>query len=102
MNPLNEPTPKWLSTIKTPMIFNAFSVISISSIATAMAFRSSTTPLAWIAIAWIIAMTLWVNWQAKHDPRAMMYGPNEYLEESKLEHQRRMAAMKSSPAKGKQ
>jgi hypothetical protein len=82
---------KWLSAIKTPMIFNAFSVVSVSAIATATAWKAETPAIAWVAIAWIFAMTIWVNWQAKTDPRSMTYGPDEYIEESRLEHQRKMA-----------
>ncbi len=88
-----ETPPKWLSAIKTPMIFNAFAVLSISSIATAMAWKSSTPLLAWVAVGFIVAMTVWVNWQAKRDPRSLMYGPHEYLEESKLEHALKLAAL---------
>jgi hypothetical protein len=91
---MNEAPPRWLSVVKTPMIFNAFAILSISSIATAMAWKSSTPPLAWFAIGFIVVMTAWVNWQAKRDPRALMYGPSEYLEESRLEHERSMETIR--------
>jgi hypothetical protein len=82
--------------IKTPMIFNAFSVVSISSMVTAMAFSSHPPVLAWVGLGWVVVLTVWVNWQAKSDPRAMMYGPNEYLEESRLDHERKMAGIRNS------
>jgi len=75
------------------MAFNVFSVIALSPIATAIAWKDSSSPVAWFAIGWIVALTVWVNWQAKTDPRAMMYGPAEYLEESRLDHERKMAVI---------
>lgn len=92
--PTTEHDGKILSAIKSPMIFNAFSIISIGSIATAAAATGHTYPLEWVAIFWIAGMTVWVNWQSIHDPRALTYGPHEYLEESRLAHQRHMAALR--------
>jgi hypothetical protein len=97
------PTPeqdgKYLSAIKSPMLFNAFSIISVGSIATATAITGHTSTLQWVSIAWIVAMTIWVNWQSIHDPRALTYGPREYLEESRLSHQRHMAALRAQNSK---
>ena len=81
------------------MIFNAFSIISIGSIATASAITGHVPILEWVAVGWIVGMTLWVNWQVAHDPRSLTYGPREYLEESRLAHQRQMAAMRLSSQK---
>jgi hypothetical protein len=81
------------------MIFNAFSIISIGSIATAAAVTGHTSALEWVAICWIAGMTVWINWQSIHDPRALTYGPHEYLEESRLAHQRHMAALRSQKTK---
>jgi hypothetical protein len=92
---------KILSAIKSPMIFNAFSIISIGSIATASAITGHVPILEWVAICWIGGMTVWVNWQAAHDPRSLTYGPHEYLEESRLAHQRQMAAMRLTTQKSK-
>jgi hypothetical protein len=92
---------KILSAIKSPMIFNAFSIISIGSIATASAITGHAPVLEWVAVCWIVGMTLWVNWQAARNPRSLTYGPHEYLEESRLAHQRQMAAMRLSAPKGK-
>ena len=73
---------RWLGVIKTPMIFNAFSVISIGSMVTAMALYGHPSAIAWVGVTWVILLTIWVNWQAKVDPRAMMYWPREYLGKS--------------------
>jgi len=84
------------------MIFNAFSIISIGSIATASAVTGHVTAVEWVAICWIVGMTVWVNWQSIHDPRALTYGPHEYLEESRLAHQRSMAALRTQKNKIKE
>ena len=83
------------------MIFNAFSIISLASIATGTAVSGHMPILTWVVVGWIIGMTIWINWQAAHDPRSLAYGPHEYLEESKLAHQRQMAAMRLSTQKPK-
>ena len=97
--PTPEQNGKLLSAIKSPMISNAFSIISIGSIATAAAVTGHTSALEWVAICWIAGMTVWINWQSIHDPRALTYGPHEYLEESRLAHQRHMAALRSQKTK---
>ena len=83
------------------MIFNAFSIISLGSIATAAAVSGHMPALTWVVVIWIVGMTAWVNWQAVYNPRSLTYGPHEYLEESKLAHQRQMAAMRLTAQKPK-
>lgn len=98
--PTQEQSGKILSAIKSPMIFNAFSIISLASIATATAVTGNVPMLVWVVVVWIVGMTIWVNWQSIHDPRALTYGPHEYLEESRLAHQRHMAAVRTQKPKG--
>ena len=82
---------KWLSVIKTPMIFNAFSIVSIAGIVSVqIAFNPNGSFMSWFGIAWIVGLTVWVNWKASRDPRSLMYGPKEYLEESRMGHERDM------------
>ncbi len=88
------PQREWLGAIKTPMIFNAFSIISLGSIATGATVSGHVPALVWVVVCWIVGMTLWVNWQSIHNPRALAYGPHEYLEESRLGHERQMEAIK--------
>lgn len=97
--PATEQDGKVLSAIKSPMVFNAFSIISLGSIATATAVTGHVPVLVWVVVCWIVGMTIWVNWQSVHDPRALTYGPHEYLEESRLAHQRHMAALRSQTPK---
>jgi hypothetical protein len=81
------------------MVFNAFSIISLGSIATATAVTGHVPVLVWVVVCWIVGMTVWVNWQSVHDPRALTYGSHEYLEESRLAHQRHMAALRAQTPK---
>ena len=75
----SSPQRERLGAIKTPMIFNAFSIISLGSIATGATVSGHVPTLVWFVVSWIIGMTLWVNWMAIHNPCALAYGGHELL-----------------------
>lgn len=75
-------------------MFNAFVIISLSGV---VGVALMTALPEWVKIsclgllfAFAGVLALWVNWVARKDPRSATYGPNEYLEESRLEHERRL------------
>ena len=41
----------------------------------------------------LFGMTWWVNIAMRRHPREISYGPNELLEESRLEHERKMKSL---------
>jgi hypothetical protein len=77
----------WLEAIKNPMIFNAF--------ATLMAFFTVTfahpSLERWCVLGFIAAITISLNVFAAVNPRFLNYGPREYLRESEMAHERRLA-----------
>ena len=79
------------------MVFNAFVIIALAGVVGTVLL--SNLPLevkigsVVFFFAWVLGITVWINRIAKRDPRAVAYGPNEYLEESRLAHEREMAAI---------
>jgi hypothetical protein len=69
------------------MLFNAFAII--------MGFLSlrflSPSAERWYFLGFILAVTVWLNVMALAYPRFLNYGPAEYLRESEMAHERRMA-----------
>jgi hypothetical protein len=78
---------RWLEAIKNPMIFNAFAIL--------MGFLTVTfaphSRERWYFLGFIAAATIWLNVFAAINPRFLNYGPREYLRESEMDHERRMA-----------
>jgi hypothetical protein len=54
-------------------------------------FRMSATGF---YAVWLTGMVLGVYAAYRKDPRGLSYGPNEYIEESRLAHERHMEALK--------
>ena len=73
------------------MIFNAFSILIVGFLVWRTATIQPTPLIVWIGIGFIAAVTIWLNIFAAINPRFLAYGPYEYLRESELEHERRMA-----------
>jgi hypothetical protein len=75
---------KSVGAVRSPLTFNAFSITSIGAVISVSEWSGKTPPIAWAGFAFMVALTGWVNWQAKTDPRSQAYGGSEYVEESKL------------------
>ena len=73
--------------VKSPMTFNAFAISSVGAVVAVSEWSGKTPSIAWAGFAFMVALTVWVNWQAKTDPRSQAYGGTEYLEERKLAKQ---------------
>lgn len=76
------------------MIFNAFAVISLGSIATGAAVTGREPALVWFVVVCIVGMTAWVNWLSIRNPRALGYSGQELLEHSRLEYDHNLAMRK--------
>ena len=100
-----EPTSKTLNAVRSPLVFNALITLLLTSIVGAVLatslpdwFRMSVVGF---YFAWLTAMALWIYMSYRKDPRGLAYGPNEYIEESKLAHERQMEAMRVSAQQSK-
>ena len=82
-----------LEVIKNPMIFNAFAVFALLGLGFCHLERSEW----WAIFIAILAITAWLNIFAAINPRFLAYGPREYLRESEMEHERRMAGKSLIP-----
>jgi hypothetical protein len=94
-----EPTSRILNTIRSPLVFNALLTILIFG-ALAIVTHSDLPPSAKVgtlifAGVWTVCIIVWTSYMAWKNPRALAYGPNEYLQESKLAHAREMARIKN-------
>ena len=47
-----------------------------------------------VSFIWAAGVLGWTYRAYRNDPRGLAYGPNEYLEESRLAHQRHMASVR--------
>jgi hypothetical protein len=88
-------TGKVLNAIRSTLVFNSLVLVIMGTVA--CAGLASNLPI-WAKIALMALfvvglfwMTYWVNVAARRHPREMNYGPHEFLEESRLAHQRKMA-----------
>lgn len=81
-------------------MFNAFVVLSLAGVVGSVLFSNLPQEIKIGSVAffflWVLGITVWINRIAQKDPRSIAYGPNEYLEESRLAHERQMAAMRSA------
>jgi len=76
-------------------VFNALMVILLGSVALGIAFTNLPD---WVRIGMIgvfLAVLLWMIWwintAMRRHPRELSYGPSEFLEESRLAHERKMS-----------
>ena len=86
---------KILVAVRNPMIFNALSILVVAGVLSAILYSDLTTAkivFAALGLAFIAAITIWLNYFAWENPRFLAYGPREYIRESELEHERKMAA----------
>jgi hypothetical protein len=88
-----------LKAIRNPMIFNAFSIAAMSLLVYGcvhLDLNSIRGAFLGVNVLFIIAVTGWLNFFAWKNPRFLAYGPDEYLRESELEHERGMAGASGS------
>jgi hypothetical protein len=89
------PDSKVLNAIRSPLVFNALIVMVLTGImggvlVSGLPDRAKEITLALYFIG-LAAVVIRVDILFRKDPRGLAYGPNEYLEESRLAHERRMA-----------
>lgn len=85
---------KILAALRNPTIFNGLAVLACLAIA----FKTLSTDswpipkIVFLAACLLViaAVTGWLNYFAWKNPRFLAYGPDEYIRESELEHDRRM------------
>ena len=86
---------KILEALRNPTIFNGLGVIAYLWLSlTALHTESWPVPkIAFTAasMALIAGIVAWLNIFAWKNPRFLAYGPEEFLAESKMEHERKMA-----------
>ena len=87
--------PEALKAIRNPMIFNAFAIAVMAF----LVYGGIRLDFSWfraiflgIAVLFNIGVTAWLNFFAWKNPRFLAYGPDEYLRESELERQRKLAS----------
>jgi hypothetical protein len=83
-----------LNAVRSGLVFNALVIMLMASVTTAVLY--ATVP-EWFKLTFagafavgLVWMAVWVNIAIRRHPREMSYGPQEYLEERRLEHERRM------------
>ena len=86
---------KILEALRNPTIFNGLAVLSFLGIGyKTLTMESWPIPkIVFLAVclALIAAFTAWLNYFAWSNPRFLAYGPEEFLAESRMEHERKMA-----------
>jgi hypothetical protein len=95
-----EPTSKTLNAVRSPLVFNALITLLLTGIVGGV--LASDLP-AWFRMgvvglyfAWVSAMALWIYSAYRKDPRGLAYGPNEYIKESRLAYEHKLALAKLS------
>ncbi len=99
-----EPTSKTLNAIRSPLVFNALVTLLLTGIVGAVLacgladwFRMAVVGFYFL---WISAMAFWVYRSYRKDPRGLAYGPNEYIEESHMAYEHKLALVKLSVPQG--
>ena len=86
---------KILAALRNPTIFNGLSIlVSLTLGITVLHTEVWPVPkIVFLSIVFAIVaiVTGWLNYFAWKNPRFLAYGPDEYIRESELEHERRMA-----------
>jgi hypothetical protein len=81
-------------------VFNALITLLLTGIVGGVLASSLPTwfrmTIVAVYIAWVSAMALWVYKAYRKDPRGLAYGPNEYVEESRLAYEHKLALAKLS------
>jgi hypothetical protein len=95
-----EPTSKTLNAVRSPLVFNALITLLLTGIVGGVLasdlpdwFRMTAVG---VYFAWISLMTLWVYNAYRKDPRGLAYGPNDYIEESRMAYEHKLAIAKLS------
>lgn len=84
---LPEQPSRWLEAIKNPMLFSAFAIL----MAVLLLIFTSPSLERWYLLGGIAVVTFAINVAALIKPRFLAYGAREYLRESEMDHERRMA-----------
>lgn len=90
-----------LKAIRNPMIFNAFAIAVMSSLVYGgiqLEFNWFRGVFLGVAALFNIGLTAWLNYFASSNPRFLAYGPDEYIRESELDHERKLATAAGSTA----
>jgi len=92
------PDPKLLNAVRSPLVFNALIVLVLTGVmggvlASGLPDGAKETALALYFVG-LAAVVIRVDILFRKDPRGLAYGPNEYLEESRMAHERHMEALK--------
>ena len=85
-----------LKAVRNPMVFNALAIVVMAwlvSGGTRLEFAAWRVTFLGIGVVFTIGVTAWLNYFAWKNPRFLAYGPDEYLHESELDHERRMKGM---------
>jgi hypothetical protein len=92
------PDPKLLNAVRSPLVFNALIVLVLTGIMGAVMASSLPSGAKEVSLAvyflGLVAVVVRVDMLFRKDPRGLAYGPNEYIEESRLAHERHMEALK--------
>ncbi|MGA2672351.1 MAG: hypothetical protein ABSE99_03905 [Terracidiphilus sp.] len=92
------PDPKILNAVRSPLVFNALIVLVLTGIMGGVLVSGLPNEAKEVALglyfAGLAAVVIRVDILFRKDPRGLAYGPNEYIEESRLAHERQMEAMK--------
>jgi hypothetical protein len=90
-----EPASKTLNAVRSPLVFNALITLLLSGVVGGVLYSSLPT---WFRMStvgffglWIIGMTMWTYIAYRRDPRGLAYGPNEYIEESRMAYEHKLA-----------
>jgi hypothetical protein len=90
------PDSKLLNAVRSPLVLNALIILVLTGVmggvlGSSLPDRAKEIALALYFIG-LAAVLIRVDILFRKDPRGLAYGPNEYLEESRLAHERHMAA----------
>jgi hypothetical protein len=92
------PDPKLLNAVRSPLVFNALIVLVLTGMMGAVMASSLPSGAKDVSLAVyflsLVAVVVRVDILFRKDPRGLAYGPNEYLEESRMAHERHMEALK--------
>jgi hypothetical protein len=84
-----------LEALRNPTIFNGLAVLAAFGLGLKVLSTDAWPIPKIIFLAFcllvIVAVTTWLNYFAWKNPRFLAYGPEQYLTESQLEHERLMA-----------
>ena len=88
-----------LKAVRNPMIFNALAIVVMAILVNGgirLEFAAWRVTFLGIGVVFTTGVTMWLNYFAWRNPRFLAYGPDEYLRESELEHERKMKGFDGS------